>query len=134
MSRPEPRSVEAHLSDRVVRARARLGHRGPERRDREDPPAVRDEPAVAQCRAAVEDERAAGLRLGDPVDRRARVVAARRVVGAGEHDRHRRVGALAHRERDRLSVAVRGGGERLEQVAVEPRQRAPASPGRRSAR
>src|SRR5437763_10024895 len=42
--------------------------------DAEDPPAVRDQRASCACRPGVEDERAGGLRLVDPLDRRARVV------------------------------------------------------------
>ena len=51
---------------------------------------------------------------------RALVVAARRVVGAGEHDRHRRVLGLA----DRVAVDSAGGRCRASaasQVALEPR-------------
>src|SRR3954447_21125778 len=48
-----------------------------QRRDVQDAPSVRDEPAVVQRRSCVEDERTGGLRLLDPGDRTARVTALR---------------------------------------------------------
>ena len=65
----------------------------------------------------MEDERAGGLRLGDPGDRRARVVAAGRIVGPGEHDGH---GCIRSLRRPSVAFPPAGRSERLEQVALEP--------------
>ena len=83
---PRTKSMRDAASYAAARA---VGERVAERGDVEDAAAVRHEPAVAQRRARVEDERAGCLRVGDPVDRRARV-AALRVVARRRARRSRR--------------------------------------------
>ena len=69
---------EVDTAGRVVCGVTCLVDRRPDPGDRQDPSAVRDEPVAVSGRSGVEDERAGGLGVVDPVDRRA-TVALRRV-------------------------------------------------------
>src|SRR5262249_5873374 len=85
---PESHAVEGDTPDRLVCAPPRAGGWGRGPGHGEDASAVRDEAALEDGSAAVEDKRTPRLRVTDTIDREAGVVAPRRVVGAGEDDGH----------------------------------------------
>src|SRR5579864_5473530 len=83
-------AAELHVGEIYVRCgRIRGGTCGrngvAESGDAEDPAAVGDEPAVSECGAGMEHERARGLGIGNAVDRRARVAALRIVARRDDH-------------------------------------------------
>src|SRR6185295_1710189 len=114
--RAEDRAWEVDLLDGGVGllARVRNGVSGADHV--EDAPPGRDELAVAQRRARVEDERAGRAGHLDAADRDAalRVV---RIAGRGQDNGHgcERIGV----ELDSGQLAMRGRGKRLEEVAAQ---------------
>src|SRR5664280_1233572 len=102
-----------------VSALARLGDRRAERAHVEDSASARQECLLAHRRAGLKDDRAGFLGRGYSGDRRA-LVGTGRVIAGGEHYRH--AGLIRDSELQIIEIAVRGRGERLEQIALEPRQ------------
>src|SRR5438128_6909152 len=113
---PRAREVDP-LHGRVGR-RPCAGERVAGRSDGEDAAPVRDEPAVPNGRARLEDERTVPFGLLDPRDRRARVAPAG-VGGRGEDDGHG--GPVRGAELGPAQASARRGGEHSEEVVFEQR-------------
>src|SRR6266508_6027957 len=116
---PVARARERDSLAGVVRACPRLLERLAQPGHGQNSAAARDEPPVSGGRARVEDERPLGFGRLDPLDRRARVAGLRVALRCEDDGDGGRAG---RDELDHAQVAGRRGGERLDEIALEPRQ------------
>ena len=130
MSRRKKPPGQSTPADRAVREFARLAEARRPRGRVQHPAAVRDQPALGEPGAGMEDLHPRVVALAEP-DRLAAPVVARIAVGR-QHHGQRMVGGEVHPRRRRARRSRRRGRRRA--AAPRAASPAPAPPGRRSGR